>query len=221
MGRQAARTGQPQGQLSAAKPLQALHRVPIFAVHQRRSDHGRRSRGAGGRVLLVHRGGVPRRRRREIGRKRLHRRRRPSIRPTSRSAAATPAMPRRSASPSTPSRSATPTCSTSSSRPTTRPSSTARAMTSAPSIARRSSRRTRSSSARPRAAIERANEEHGGRVVTTIEPTANGIRPRIITRIIGPARGRAIPIASRSSRPSWPKLRKSFQARVKAATAPA
>ena len=31
---------------------------------------------------------------------------------------------------------------------------------------------------------------------------ANGIRPRIITRIIGPARGSAIPIASRSSRPS-------------------
>ena len=31
-----------------------------------------------------------------------------------------------------------------------------------------------------------------------------GIRPRIITRIIGPARGRAIPIAWRSSRPSWP-----------------
>ena len=31
---------------------------------------------------------------------------------------------------------------------------------------------------------------------------ASGGRPRIITRIIGPARGSAIPIASRSSRPS-------------------
>ena len=54
-----------------------------------------------------------------------------------------------------------------------------------------------------RAAIERANDRtwrpdrHDDRAAR-----ANGIRPRIITRIIGPARGSAIPIASRSSRPS-------------------
>ena len=44
---------------------------------------------------------------------------------------------------------------------------------------------------------QRAND---GKVVTTIEPRATGIRPRTITRIIGRARARAIPIASPSSR---------------------
>ena len=94
------------------------------------------------------------------------------IRPTSRCAAATPAMPRRSASPSTPTSSATTICSTSSSRPTTRPSSTARAMTSAPNIARRSSRRTRSRSARRARRSRAPMRSNGGRVVTTIEPKA-------------------------------------------------
>ena len=41
---------------------------------------------------------------------------------------------------------------------------------------------------------------------------ANGIRPRMITRIIGPAKGSATPIAWRSIPPKLQKLRKSFQA---------
>ena len=43
-------------------------------------------------------------------------------------------------------------------------------MTSARNIARRSSRWTRSRRRKARAAIERANADNGGRVVTTIEP---------------------------------------------------
>ena len=161
-----------------------------------------RSRSPCRRVLLVHRSGVPRRRRGEIGRERLHRRRRPPIRPTSRSAAATPAMPRRSASPSTLSSSATTTCSTSSSRPTTRPSSTARATTSARSIARRSfpqddeqERRRAPRSSAPTPSMTAAWSRPSSR-------RPNGIRPRTITRIIGPARASGTPIAWRSSRPS-------------------
>ncbi len=51
--------------------------------------------------------------------------------------------------------------------------------------------------ARAKAAIERANADNGGRVVTTIEAAGRpGIPPRIITRIIGPARGSVTLIAS-------------------------
>ena len=50
------------------------------------------------------------------------------------------------------------------------------------------------------AGIARANDERGGKVVTTIEPAQTGIRPRIIIRIISRAKGRATPSARRWSR---------------------
>ena len=61
-----------------------------------------RSRSSGRRMLLVHRSGVPRRRRRRNRSKAATPAATSPIRPTSRSAAATPAMPRRSGSPSIP-----------------------------------------------------------------------------------------------------------------------
>ena len=76
---------------------------------------------------------------------------------------------------------------------TIRPSSTARAMTSAPSIARRSF--PLDGQEERRGAMERAQELAAR--VTTIEPPATGIRPRTITRIIGKAKASAIPIAWR------------------------
>ena len=125
------------------------------------------------------------------------------IRPTSRSAAATPAMPRRSGSPSIPSRSATTICSTSSSRPTIRPSSIARAMTSARNTARRSSRSDDEQERKARAG-DRARQCRSGRWHRHHDRAAwaTGGRPRTITRIIGRAKASAIPIASRSSRRS-------------------
>ena len=48
---------------------------------------------------------------------------------------------------------------------------------------------------------------------------ANGIRPRIITRIIGPGEGQRNPYCLAVIPPKLQKLRKSFQARVKGANA--
>ena len=53
-----------------------------------------------------------------------------------------------------------------------------------------------------RAAIERANHEHGGRVVTTIEKPTHWWPAEDYHQDFGQARADAIPIASPSSRPS-------------------
>ena len=130
-------------------------------------------------------------------------------------AAAIPAMPRRSGSPSIPSRSLMPICSTSSSRPTTRPSSTARAMTSARNIARRSSRRTDEQRAAAIAAIERVQADHDQPVVTTIEPAATWYPAEDYHQDYFEREGASNPYCQAVIAPKLAKFRKSYQSRIR------
>ena len=78
----------------------SAHLFPARSTTKERTM-AERSRNPRGRMLLVHRGGVPRRRRGEDRSKAAIPAATSPTRPTSRSAAAIPAMPRRSGSPST------------------------------------------------------------------------------------------------------------------------
>jgi peptide-methionine (S)-S-oxide reductase len=72
-----------------------------------------------------------------------------------------------------------------------------------------------------RAAIERANQELGGRVVTTIEPKAEWYPAEDYHQDYWAGEGQRNPYCIALIPPKLQKLRKSFQARVKSASAPA
>jgi len=71
------------------------------------------------------------------------------------------------------------------------------------------------------AAIERANREHGGRVVTTIEPAAEWYPAEDYHQDYWAGEGQRNPYCLAVIPPKLQKLRKSFQARVKSAGATA
>jgi peptide-methionine (S)-S-oxide reductase len=72
-----------------------------------------------------------------------------------------------------------------------------------------------------RAAIERANAEHGGRVVTTIEPNGEWWPAEDYHQQYWEGEGQRNPYCLATIPPKLQKLRKSFQARVKSAGAAA
>jgi peptide-methionine (S)-S-oxide reductase len=74
---------------------------------------------------------------------------------------------------------------------------------------------------RAREAIERANGEHGGRVVTTIEPLREWWPAEDYHQDYWSGEGQRNPYCLAVIPPKLQKLRKSFQARVKSATAQA
>ena len=75
--------------------------------------------------------------------------------------------------------------------------------------------------AKTRAAIARANEQHGGRVVTTIEPAGEWYPAEDYHQDYWATEGQRNPYCMAVIPPKLQKLRKSFQARVKSATASA
>ena len=72
-----------------------------------------------------------------------------------------------------------------------------------------------------RAALARANAEHGGRVVTTIEPAADWYPAEDYHQDYWSGEGQRNPYCLATIPPKLQKLRKSFQARVKNASATA
>ena len=70
-----------------------------------------------------------------------------------------------------------------------------------------------------RAAIARANEQHGGRVVTTIEPAADWYPAEDYHQNYWSGEGQRNPYCIATIPPKLNKLRKSFQARVRTAAA--
>jgi peptide-methionine (S)-S-oxide reductase len=72
-----------------------------------------------------------------------------------------------------------------------------------------------------RDAIARANEDHGGRIVTTIEPLGEWYPAEDYHKDYWAGEGQRNPYCLAVIPPKLQKLRKSFQARVKSATAPA
>jgi len=72
-----------------------------------------------------------------------------------------------------------------------------------------------------RAAIERNNQDHGGRIVTTIEPLGEWYPAEDYHQDYWAGEGQRNPYCLAVIPPKLQKLRKSFQARVKSATAPA
>jgi peptide-methionine (S)-S-oxide reductase len=72
-----------------------------------------------------------------------------------------------------------------------------------------------------RAAIARANEQHGGRVVTTIEPAADWYAAEDYHQDYWSGEGQRNPYCLATIPPKLNKLRKSFQNRLKSASAPA
>ena len=72
-----------------------------------------------------------------------------------------------------------------------------------------------------RAAIERANADHGGRVVTTIEPTAEWYPAEDYHQDYWATEGQRNPYCLATIPPKLNKLRKSFQNRLKSAGAAA
>ena len=74
---------------------------------------------------------------------------------------------------------------------------------------------------RARAAIERANAENGGRVVTTIEPKAEWYPAEDYHQEYWAGEGQRNPYCMAVIPPKLQKLRKSFQARAKSAAAAA
>ena len=72
-----------------------------------------------------------------------------------------------------------------------------------------------------RAAIERANTDQGGRIVTTIEPAARWWPAENYHQDYWAQEGQRNPYCLATIPPKLQKLRKSFQARVKSAGAPA
>jgi peptide-methionine (S)-S-oxide reductase len=75
--------------------------------------------------------------------------------------------------------------------------------------------------AKARAAIDRANKDHGGRVVTTIEPKGEWWRAEDYHQDYWSGEGQRNPYCIAHIPPKLQKLRKSFQSRVKSATAQA
>jgi peptide-methionine (S)-S-oxide reductase len=75
--------------------------------------------------------------------------------------------------------------------------------------------------ARARAAIERNNHDHGGRIVTTIEPLGEWYPAEDYHQDYWAGEGQRNPYCLAVIPPKLQKLRKSFQARVKSATAQA
>jgi peptide-methionine (S)-S-oxide reductase len=75
--------------------------------------------------------------------------------------------------------------------------------------------------AKARAAIERNNEDHGGRIVTTIEPLGEWYPAEDYHQDYWAGEGQRNPYCLAVIPPKLQKLRKSFQARVKSATAQA
>ncbi len=72
-----------------------------------------------------------------------------------------------------------------------------------------------------RAAIDRANQDHGGRIVTTIEPTADWYPAEDYHQDYWSGEGQRNPYCIATIPPKLQKLRKSFQARAKSAAATA
>jgi peptide-methionine (S)-S-oxide reductase len=72
-----------------------------------------------------------------------------------------------------------------------------------------------------RAAIARANEEHGGRVVTTIEPAAHWYPAEDYHQDYWSGEGQRNPYCMAVIPPKLQKLRKSFQSKLKSANASA
>ncbi len=72
-----------------------------------------------------------------------------------------------------------------------------------------------------RAAIARANETHGGRVVTTIEPAAHWYSAEAYHQDYWSGEGQRNPYCQATIPPKLNKLRKSFQNRLKSASASA
>jgi peptide-methionine (S)-S-oxide reductase len=70
-----------------------------------------------------------------------------------------------------------------------------------------------------RAAIARANEQHGGRVVTTIEPAADWYPAEDYHQDYWSGEGQRNPYCLATIPPKLNKLRKSFQNRLKSASA--
>ena len=75
--------------------------------------------------------------------------------------------------------------------------------------------------AKARAAIERNNDDHGGRIVTTIEPLGEWYPAEDYHQDYWAGEGQRNPYCLAVIPPKLQKLRKSFQARVKSATAQA
>ena len=71
-----------------------------------------------------------------------------------------------------------------------------------------------------RAAIARANEQHGGRIVTTIEPVADWYPAEDYHQDYWSGEGQRNPYCLATIPPKLNKLRKSFQNRLKSASAP-
>ena len=74
---------------------------------------------------------------------------------------------------------------------------------------------------RARAAIERANQHYGGRIVTTIEPASKWYPAEAYHQDYWETEGRRNPYCLATIPPKLNKLRKSFQARTKSAAASA
>ena len=74
---------------------------------------------------------------------------------------------------------------------------------------------------RARAAIARANEQHGGRIVTTIEPAADWYPAEDYHQDYWSGEGQRNPYCLAIIPPKLNKLRKSFQSKVKGVSAPA
>ena len=94
-------------------------------------------------------------------------------------------------------------------------------MTSAPNIARRSSRLDDTQEAAARAAIARANAEQGGRVVTTIEPASQWWPAEDHHQDYWAGEGQSNAYCLAVIPPKLQKLRKKFGERTKDATASA
>ena len=94
-------------------------------------------------------------------------------------------------------------------------------MTSARNIARRSSRRTRSRSARRARRSTAPTRDHGGRIVTTIEPKGEWYPAEDYHQDYWAGEGQRNPYCLAMIPPKLQKLRKSFQARPKSANATA
>ena len=75
--------------------------------------------------------------------------------------------------------------------------------------------------AKARDAIARANEQHGGRVVTTIEPASEWYPAEAYHQDYWSGEGQRNPYCLAVIPPKLNKLRKSFQDRLKSASAPA